>query len=235
MDYFSLSFGIAVLQIILIDILLGGDNAVVIALASRRLQEDQRKKALLWGMAGAVILRIAMIFFALQLLAIPWLKIVGAALLVWIGINLLQPEVEGHGEIVASNTLLGAIKTIVIADVVMSLDNVVAVAGASRGSLVLVVCGILFSIPIVVLGSRLVLMLMDRYPMVVTAGGALLGWIAGGMAYSDPMFPAERLAWLPFPRHVLSLVGATIVIIVGKWAASRIEAIRSPEIADPSP
>ena len=234
-DYFSWAFGVAVLQIILIDILLGGDNAVVIALASRKLPDEQRRKALFWGVAGAVALRVVMIFFALQLLAIPWLKIIGAALLVWIGVKLLQPEEEGSEEIAAASTLIGAVKTIVVADVVMSLDNVVAVAGAAHGSMVLVVFGIVFSIPIVVFGSRLVLVLMDRYPIVIAAGGALLGWIAGGMTYTDPAFPAELLAPLPFPRYILSLLGALGVIVIGKWMASRAAAGRSPEIRDIEP
>jgi len=136
MDFMSPAFWVAVLQIILIDILLGGDNAVVIALACRRLPEEQRKKGIFWGVFGAIGLRVIMIFFALQLLAIPYLKIVGAILLLWIGVKLLMPEEEeAHGNIEGSTHLLGAIKTIVVADGVMSLDNVIAVAGAAEGDL----------------------------------------------------------------------------------------------------
>jgi YjbE family integral membrane protein len=227
-DPTSLVFWIAVLQIIAIDILLGGDNAVVIALACRKLPEDQRKKGIFWGVIGAIVLRIALIFFALQLLAMPWLKIVGALLLLWIGIKLLQPEEEGHGDVAAATTLVAAIKTIIVADAVMSLDNVIAVAAAAHGSMLLVVFGILVSIPIVVWGSQLVLKLMDRYPIVITAGGALLGWIGGGMIVSDPALPAGLLGGIPYPKYVLAAVGAILVVAIGKWLAARALATRPP-------
>ncbi|MDL1890869.1 TerC family protein, partial [Nitrospirales bacterium NOB] len=139
-------FWISVLQIIAIDILLGGDNAIVIALACRRLPEEQRRQGIFWGVVGAIGLRVILIFFALQLLAIPFLKIVGGALLLWIGIKLLQPEDDGeHGKIEGSTHLWGAIRTIIIADAVMSLDNVIAVAAAAKGDLSLVIFGILVS------------------------------------------------------------------------------------------
>lgn len=180
------TFLIAVAQIIMIDILLGGDNAVVIALACRRLPEAQRAKGIFWGVVGAIAVRIVLIFFALQLLALPYLKLVGAALLLWIGVKLLLPEEEdAHEGMAASESLWGAVRTVIVADVVMSLDNVIAVAGAAHGDITLVVFGILVSVPIIVWGSRFVLKLMDRFPVVITLGGALLGWIAGGMAVSD--------------------------------------------------
>ena len=165
MDFTSPEFWVSVGQIILIDILLGGDNAVVIALASRRLPAEQRSRAIFWGIFGAVALRVVLIFFALQLLNIPWLKIAGGLLLLWIGIKLLWPQEEGGHEIDASTHLLGAIKTIVVADAVMSLDNVIGVAAAAKGHLGLVVFGLLISIPIIVWGSRFVLVLMDRFPV----------------------------------------------------------------------
>ena len=225
-DPTTLTFWIAVLQIIAIDILLGGDNAVVIALACRRLPDAQRKQGIFWGVAGAIGLRVVLIFFALQLLDIPWLKIVGALLLFWIGIKLLQPEEEGHGDVAAATSLAGAIKTIIVADAVMSLDNVIAVAAAAHGSMLLVVFGILVSIPIVVWGSQLVLKLMDRYPIVITGGGALLGWIGGGMIVSDPALPAGLFADVPYPKTVLSIIGATLVVATGKWLAIRTEKAR---------
>jgi len=227
-DPASLTFWIAVLQIVAIDILLGGDNAVVIALACRKLAPAQRRQGIVWGVAGAIVLRIALIFFALQLLAVPWLKLIGALLLLWIGIKLLQPEEEGHGDVAAATSLAGAIKTIVVADAVMSLDNVVAVAAAAHGSMLLVVLGILISIPIVVWGSQLVLKLMDRYPVVITAGGALLGWIGGSMAITDAALPAAWLAALPYPKQVCGAVGAVLVVAVGKWLAARTLAARPP-------
>ncbi|MDP1651920.1 MAG: TerC family protein [Rhodocyclaceae bacterium] len=220
-DPTTLVFWIAVLQIIAIDILLGGDNAVVIALACRKLPTEQRKKGIFWGVAGAIVLRIVLIFFALQLLDIPWLKIVGALLLVWIGIKLLQPEEEGHGDVAAATTLMAAIKTIIIADAVMSLDNVIAVAAAAHGSMLLVTFGILVSIPVVVWGSQLVLKLMDRYPVVISGGAALLGWIGGGMIVSDPALPAGLLDGIPYPKYVLAVAGAVLVVALGKWLAAR--------------
>ncbi len=220
-DISTAAFWIAVLQIILIDILLGGDNAVVIALACRKLPKEQRNKGIFWGVVGAIGLRIVLIFFALQLLAIPWLKIVGALLLFWIGVKLLLPEDDGHGDVAASTSLAGAIKTIIVADAVMSLDNVIAVAGAANGSMLLVTFGILVSIPVVVWGSQLVLKLMDRYPVVITAGGALLGWIGGGMIVTDPALPAGLLDGIPYARTLAALAGAALVVVVGKWLAQR--------------
>ncbi len=170
---------------------------------------------------GAIGLRIVLIFFALQLLAIPWLKIVGALLLFWIGVKLLIPEEDAHGDVAASTNLAGAIKTIIVADAVMSLDNVIAVAGAANGSMLLVTFGILVSIPIVVWGSQLVLKLMDRDPIVITAGGALLGWIGGGMMVSDPALPAGLFDGIPYPKQLMSAAGALLVIVIGKWLAAR--------------
>ena len=164
-------------------------------------------------------------FFALQLLAIPYLKIVGALLLLWIGVKLLLPEEgEGHTEIEASTHLLGAIKTIVIADAVMSLDNVVAVAGAAGDNFGLVVFGVLFSIPIIMWGSKFVLALMDRFPIVITFGGALLGWIAGGMLFSDVAvkpFVADLPGWF---HYLVSITGAVLVVGTGKLLAQRMQA-----------
>ncbi len=230
-DPTTLVFWIAVLQIIAIDILLGGDNAVVIALACRKLPDDKRNKGIFWGVAGAIILRVVLIFFALQLLDIPWLKIIGALLLVWIGVKLLQPEAEGHGEVAAAATLAAAIKTIIVADAVMSLDNVIAVAAAAHGSMLLVTFGILVSIPIVVWGSQLVLKLMDRYPIVITGGGALLGWIGGGMIISDPALPANLFDGIPYAKQLLSATGALLVLALGKLLALRtLKAQHAPPI-----
>jgi YjbE family integral membrane protein len=231
-EFASPAFWIAVMQIIAIDILLGGDNAVVIALACRKLPDAQRNKGIFWGVVGAIGLRVVLIFFALQLLAVPYLKIVGALLLFWIGVKLLQPEhEEGHGDVAASTTLAGAIKTIIVADAVMSLDNVIAVAGAAKGSMALVVFGIVVSIPIVVWGSKLVLKLMDRFPIVITAGGALLGWIGGGMLVSDPAVPKSFAESIPYAHHAFALAGALLVITVGKALAAR----RHPPVAANDP
>ncbi len=204
------AFWVAVAQIIAIDILLGGDNAVVIALACRKLPAEQRRKGILWGVAGAIGLRVVLIFFALQLLALPYLKVVGALLLFWIGVKLLIPEDDdGHGNIEGSTHLLGAIKTIVIADAVMSLDNVIAVAGAARGDLGLVVFGIAISIPIIVWGSKFVLKLMDRFPVVITLGGALLGWIGGDMIMTDVVVKPYLEGWPGWLHYAAAAAGAS--------------------------
>jgi len=219
-------FWVAVGQIILIDIVLGGDNAVVIALACRGLPPHLRTKGVLWGTAGAIILRVILIFFALTLLAIPYLKIVGALLLIWIGVKLLVPDHDdAHGDIQASDKLWGAIKTVVIADLVMSIDNVIAIAGAAESAggdhkMPLVIFGLLVSIPIIVWGSQLVLKLMDRFPIIITAGGMLLGWIAGTMAVTDPaavsLVPQTALV-----KYGAGLAGALLVLAIGKWMQSR--------------
>lgn len=227
-------FWVAVGQIIMIDILLGGDNAVVIALACRKLPPAQRTQGILWGTAGAIALRVILIFFALTLLAIPFLKLVGAILLLWIGVKLLAPEHDdGHGNITGSDKLWGAVKTVIVADLVMSVDNVIAIAGAAQGAgdshqMPLVIFGLLVSIPIIVWGSQLVIKLMDRFPMIITAGGMLLGWIAGTMAVSDPAL-ANTAAWTWVPKvpqtdvikYAAGVFGALLVLVIGKWVASR--------------
>ncbi len=233
-------FWIAVGQIIMIDILLGGDNAVVIALACRKLPPKQRTRGILWGTAGAIVLRIVLIFFALKLLAIPFLKVVGALLLVWIGVKLLLPEhEEGHASIEGSDKLWGAVRTVIVADFVMSVDNVIAIAGAAEASgtghgMALVIFGVLVSIPIIVWGSQMVIKLMDRFPVIIVLGGMLLGWIAGTMVVTDPaMVNPSVLPQLPkFPvndwsRYGAGIAGALLVLALGKWLAAR----RKPEPA----
>jgi YjbE family integral membrane protein len=222
-------FWIAVLQIIGVDILLGGDNAVVIALACRRLPEKQRNQGILWGVFGAIALRLILIFFALQLLALPFLKVAGALLLMWIGIKLLQPEDgEAHAAVDAPSHLFGAVKTIVVADAVMSLDNVIAVAAAAKGDILLVAFGIAVSIPIIVWGSKLVLKLMDRFPAVITFGGALLGWIAGEMLVADIVLQ-DLLANAPHWLHYASAaIGALLVVASGKLLARRRRPVPAP-------
>jgi YjbE family integral membrane protein len=235
MEFGSAPFWIAVLQIIAIDIVLGGDNAVVIGLASRRLPARQRNQAIFWGVFGAVALRVILIFFALQLLQIPYLKIVGGVLLLWIGAKLLMPQEDGGHKIDASTHLIGAIKTIVVADAVMSLDNVIAIAGAAKDSVALVVFGLLVSVPIIVWGSRLVLMLMDRFPSVIVGGAALLGWIGGDMMASDVAtgdWVVANASWLEYGAPV---IGAGLVVLVGKLIAARTARVAAPvDLAPPA-
>jgi len=230
----SPQFWIAVGQIILIDILLGGDNAVVIALACRKLPPKQRTQGILWGTAGAIGLRIILIFFALTLLAIPFLKIVGALLLVWIGIKLLLPEHdEGHASVEGSDKRWGAVKTVIVADLVMSVDNVIAIAGAAEASgtghsMALVIFGVLVSIPIIVWGSQMVIKLMDRFPVIITLGGMLLGWIAGTMIVTDPALvnPAvmagfPKIEATDMVRYGAGISGALLVLVIGRFLTSR--------------
>ncbi|WP_432787111.1 hypothetical protein AAEX37_01196 [Oligella sp. MSHR50489EDL] len=216
----------AVFQIILIDILLGGDNAIIIALACRNLDKHQRIRGILWGTAGAIFLRVILIFFAMSLLLIPYLKIVGAVLLLWIGIKLLIPQ-EEHHDVKASASVWGAVRTILVADLVMSFDNVIAIAGAAQNTadhhqIFYVIFGLLVSVPIIIWGSSLVLKLIDRFPWVVIFGAALLGWIAGGLVVGDVAtknYFFEGQAAPSVVKYTAELIGALIVVTIGLlWA-----------------
>ena len=215
-------FWVAALQIIAIDIVLGGDNAVIIALACRKLPEKQRNQGIFWGVFGAIFIRVILVFFALNLLTLPFLKIIGALLLIWIGIKLLMPESSDNGhQVDAGTTLLGAIKTIIIADTVMSLDNVIGIAGAAKGDIGLVVFGLLVSVPIIVWGSKFVMKLMTRFPVTIVIGAGLLGWIAGDMSTTDTVtkvWVEDNAAYL---RWVAPIVTALMVVTAGKWLAAR--------------
>ncbi|NOU01568.1 MAG: TerC family protein [Gallionella sp.] len=222
MEMFATSqFWVDVLKIIMIDLLLSGDNAVVIALACRNLPEAQRKKGILFGVGGAIGLRIVLTFFAVSLLALPYLKLVGALLLLWIGVKLLLPEDE-HGEdnIKADTRLFGAIKTIIVADFVMSLDNVLGVAAAAKGNVSLLIFGLLISIPMIAWSSQLVLKLIDRFPFIIYAGGALLGYVAGEMLVSEALF-APFVAVQHYLHWLVPACCAVLVLAVGKWLAAR--------------
>jgi len=212
-------FWLALSQIIMINIVLSGDNAVVIALASRSLPPAQQKKAILFGSVGAIVLRIVLTFFAVYLLSLPYLKLVGAALLLFIGVGLLHGDaddtkLEGHAD------LFAAIKTIIVADLVMSLDNVIGVAAAAKGNVVLLVLGLAISIPLIIYGSTLILKLMGRFPVIITIGAGLLGWVAGEMAISDPAISAWAGAHTTL--HAMAPVaGALLVVGLGKWLENR--------------
>ena len=218
----STQFWLDVFKIIVIDLLLSGDNAVVIALACRNLPLEQRKRGILYGVVGAIILRVILTFFAVSLFSLPYLKLVGALLLIWIGIKLIQPEEEEHGEgnIKADTHLWGAVKTIIIADFVMSLDNVIGVAGAAHGNVLLLVFGLLVSIPLIGWSSQLVLKLIDRFPFIIYAGGALLGYVAGEMLASEKLFK-PFLETQSLLHEFIPLFFAAFVLLLGKWLAGR--------------
>lgn len=231
-QFFSPAFLTAVFQIILIDILLGGDNAILIAMACRNLPPKQRIQGVIWGTAGAIGLRVILIFFALQLLTIPYLKIVGALLLLWIGIKLLIGDDDEDHEVDASDKLWGAVKTIIVADLVMSVDNVIGIAGAAQGAgegheLPLVIFGLLVSVPIIVWGSTIVLKLIDKFPWVITLGAAILGWIAGDMFYTDKAMGGWGFDPKNTPMHyAFKIVGAAVVVAVGLFLKKNREAAR---------
>jgi YjbE family integral membrane protein len=191
-EFFATLSWLAVGQIILIDLLLGGDNAIVIALACRNLPDALRLRGILWGTVGAIVARIILLAFASTVLQLSFVKLVGGLLLYWIAIKLLLDTEDEHDDIHASDRLLTAIKTIIVADLVMSIDNVIAVAGAAQhaggdNQLILMIFGILVSVPIIVWGSTFVLRLINSFPIIVVAGSAMLGYIAGAMACADPV------------------------------------------------
>lgn len=212
-------FWVTLAQIMMINIMLSGDNAVVIAMASRALPPQQQRQAILFGSFGAIVLRVILTFFAVFLLALPFLKIVGAVLLGWIGIQLLIPD-EQDAELDGHSNLWAAIKTIVVADFVMSLDNVLGVAAAAKGNVPLLVIGLAISIPLIIYGSTIILKLMNRYPIIITIGGGILGWVAGEMFVTDPAIGPwvdTNAHWL----HTGAPVAATLgVVVIGKWMAA---------------
>jgi YjbE family integral membrane protein len=220
-EYNTPQFWLAALQIIYINILLSGDNAVVIALACRDLPPRQRRWGVIWGAAGAILLRIVLTIFAVTLLTLPWLKVVGGVLLLWIGIKLIVVEDDGDHSIKASDRLWSAVRTVIVADLVMSVDNVLGVAAAAKGSVPLLIFGLVVSIPLVIAGSQLILKLIERFPLIILAGGGLLGWIAGKMLVEDvALMPwiEEHAPWLEW---VGPIAGVAIVLAVAQWMNRR--------------
>jgi YjbE family integral membrane protein len=206
-------------QIILINIVLSGDNAVVIALAARSLPPQQQKQAILWGSGAAVLMRIVLTVVAVELLRLPLLKIVGGLLLLWIAVQLMLPEEAGGGHGAAGVGFWAAMRTILIADLVMSLDNVIAVAAAAKGSLLLLVIGLAISIPLVIFGSTLLLKVMERYPIIIAIGAALLGWVAGEMFISDPLVKESVDRAAALLHWAAPAAGAVLVVVTGTLLA----------------
>ena len=221
LDFMSPIFWSAFGSILLANVVLSGDNAVVIAMAARTLAPEQRGKAIFWGSAAAIVMRIVLTIVAIQLLTLPYLKIIGAILLVYIGTDLLKAEEEEDGEGHEINTLGAAIRTILIADLVMSLDNVLAVAAAAKGNLPLLVLGLLVSIPLIVFGATLLTKVMERFPIIITIGAALLGFLAGEMLLTDPAVTSHFGA---VPEHTVTIggvIGAIVVVALGTWMGKR--------------
>jgi YjbE family integral membrane protein len=230
-EYFSNpAFWVGLGQIIVVNILLSGDNAVVIALAARSLPPHQQKKAIIWGSVAAIVMRVILTIVAVKLLTMPYLKIVGGLLLFWIAIQLLLSEDDGGEGIESSNNVWVAIRTILIADLVMSLDNVIGVAAAAKGDDVLVILGLAISIPLIIFGSTILLKLMDRFPIIITGGAALLGWVAGEMLITDRAIAdwiAANMPWMEIHLPVVGaiswaqILGAALVVVVGKLMSMR--------------
>jgi YjbE family integral membrane protein len=233
----------AVGQIILIDILLGGDNAIVIALACRNLPARLRVKGIMWGTCGAILLRIALIGSAVTLFKFPYVKLVGGILLLWIGYKLLAASDSEHEQVHGSDRLLTAVKIIILADLVMSIDNVIAVASTAEQAggeyqMALVVFGILVSIPMIVWGSTMILKLMERFPFIITLGAALLGYLAGGMVFADAAYQDWIAENLPYHQYAVpgiglqisipGLIGAIAVVVAGNWLGKEDEEPTDP-------
>jgi YjbE family integral membrane protein len=221
MDYLQTAdFWIGLVKIVWINIILSGDNAVVIAMAARSLPAPQQQKAVLFGSGAAVVLRIALTVIAAKLLALPYLQILGGALLLWIGVQLLGDEEDDNGEEKEYGSMLAAVRTILLADLVMSLDNVIAVAAAAQGSMVLLVLGLAISIPLVIFGSTLMIKLMERFPIVIMLGAALIGWV-GGETIAGDVALRGTLAADPWLHYAGAAAGAFFVIAVGRWQQRR--------------
>lgn len=225
------AFWTGLLAIIWVNVILSGDNAVVIALAARSLPVRQQKQAVIWGAGAAVVLRIILTIVAVELLRLPWLRLIGGILLFWIAIKLMVPEEGGDDGVGSSDNLWAAIKTILIADLVMSLDNVIAVAAVAKDSFVLLILGLAISIPLVIFGATMLMKLMERWPIIISVGAALIGYVAGEMLVTDPVvkdWVDANIAWLHWAAPA---AGAILVVAVGKWLAARAEAAQK-EVVD---
>lgn len=213
-EILTLTFLTQLITIVVIDLVLAGDNAIVIGMAARKLPQDQRKKVIIWGTAGAVILRILCTILIVWLLKIPGLLLIGGIILLWISYNLLADNSDSHDDVQAGNSFWSALRTVILADTIMSLDNVLAVGGAAHGSILLVVLGLLISVPIVVWGSTIFIKVVDRYPFVLYIGSAVLAWTAGGMVADEPMIH-KIIADSPWISYAIQIILIVIVLVAG--------------------
>ncbi len=225
MDLTSGALWGALFAIIVANILLSGDNAVVIAMAARQLPADQQKKAIFWGSAAAIIMRVILTVVAVQLLTVPYLKIIGAVLLFWIGVQLLLSD-DGDSNVKSHGTMMAAVRTILIADLVMSVDNVIAVAAAADKApenmrVILLIVGLGLSIPLIIVGSTLLMRVMERYPFIIVVGAALLGFLAGSMLVTDPVDKVWFADHVPNAEILVGITGAVLVVVVAKWLELR--------------
>jgi YjbE family integral membrane protein len=229
MDMLSTSaFWVALAQIMVVNIMLSGDNAVVIALASRSLPPKQQKMAILFGSGAAIVLRIILTFFAVMLMELPYLKLVGGLALLWIATSMLNSS-NGEGELESHSNLWAAVRTILVADFIMSLDNVIGVAAAAKGNYVLLVIGLALSIPLIIYGSQIILKLMERFPLIILGGAALLGWVAGDMMIADHVLEPYLASHSALAHWFAPALCAVAVVVVGKWLDSRAHAARQSQ------
>ncbi|MDQ0229769.1 TerC family protein [Metabacillus malikii] len=206
MDVFSMEFVTALLSIVVMDLVLAGDNAIVIGLAAKRLPKEQQKKAIIWGTVGAILIRSLATIVVVYLLKIPGLLLIGGLTLLWISYKLMTEE-DNH-EIKTGNSFWSAIRTIVIADAAMGLDNVLAVAGAAHGNFLLVILGLIISIPIVILGSTIILRFMEKYPIIIFIGAAVVAWTATKMIVKEPFLQAFfENNWLQYSFEFIVVIG----------------------------
>ena len=229
MDMISTSaFWVALAQIMVVNIMLSGDNAVVIALASRSLPPKQQKMAILFGSGAAILLRIVLTFFAVMLMELPYLKLVGGLALLWIAASMLNAD-QGEGEFESHASLWAAVRTILVADFIMSLDNVIGVAAAAKGNYVLLIIGLALSIPLIIYGSQIILKLMERFPLIILGGAALLGWVAGDMMIADHVLEPYLASHSALAHWFAPALCAVAVVVVGKWLDSRAHAARQSQ------
>jgi YjbE family integral membrane protein len=225
MDLTSGALWGALFAIIVANILLSGDNAVVIAMAARQLPADQQKKAIFWGSAAAIVMRVILTVVAVELLTIPYLKIIGGLLLFWIGVQLMLSD-DGETNVKSHGTMMAAVRTILVADLVMSVDNVIAVAAAADKApenmrLILLIVGLGMSIPLIIVGSTLLMKVMERYPIIIMLGAALLGFLAGSMIATDPADKVWFAEHVPNAEILVGVTGAVLVVVVAKWLELR--------------
>ncbi len=223
MDFTSAAFWAALGSIIWVNVILSGDNAVVIAMAARSLPAEQQKKAVFWGSAAAIVLRIGLTLIAAEMMRWPYLKIIGGLLLLYIGIGLLSGDDDDGGDAAHAGhgSLMHAVRTILVADLVMSLDNVLAVAAAAKGNVTLLVIGLALSIPLIIFGSTLLMKVMERFPVIITLGAALLGYLAGEMLITDPATVQRFGAQSHTAVIAVGLMGAALVVTLGKSMQGR--------------
>ncbi len=222
----------SLLEILGVNIILSGDNAVVIALAARNLPHKQQRMAIILGSAAAILLRVVLTLVAAEMLQLPWLRLAGGALLLWIGVSLLLDGDQGSHDAKPGQGLWGAVRTILVADFVMSLDNVLGVAAAAKGHFGLLITGLVLSIPLIMFGSGIILRIMDRYPIIITLGAALIGYVAGEMLVDEPVLAHWLHGGGRWIHYAVAIACAVFVVAVGTALGARAKRLRGSQVID---